>query len=102
MTASALRAPRGVSIGARVRARSVEAVVFSVAAVVALAHAFDDALLLPGAGVPLTRHGFALMIALVATVVAAVRFDSMRPGLRAVTAFTFGALATVNGGRHLK
>jgi uncharacterized protein len=100
MTASALRAPRAASIGARVRTRSVEAVVFSVAAVIALAHAFDDALLLPGAGVPVTRHGLALVFALAATVVAVVRFDSMRPGLRAVTAFTFGVLATVNGGRH--
>ena len=85
------------------RARShslTEAVVFSAAAVLALAHAFDDALLLPGAGVPLTRHALALAIAVVATVAAIVSFDSLRPGVRAATAFTFGVLATVNGGRH--
>jgi hypothetical protein len=82
------------------RARSTEAIVFSTAAVLALAHAFDDALLLPGAGVPLTRHALALAIAVVATVAAIVCFESMRPGTRAATAFTFGFLATVNGGRH--
>ena len=56
---------------------------FSAAAVLALAHAFDDALLLPGAGVPLTRHALALAIAVAATVAAIVSFDSMRPGARA-------------------
>ncbi len=73
---------------------------FSAAAVLALAHAFDDALLLPGPGVPLTRHAIALAIAVVATAAAIFKFDSLRPGLRAVTAFTFGVLAAVNGGRH--
>lgn len=82
------------------RTRSAEAVVFSVAAVLALAHAVDDALLLPGDGVPLFRHGLALAIALLATVGAIVRFDALRPGVRAATAFTFGVLATINGGRH--
>src|SRR3954471_2834136 len=84
----------------RVRTRSTEAFVFSAAAVLALAHAFDDALLLPGAGVPLARHAIALAIAVVATGAAIFKFDSMRPGLRAATAFTFGVLAAVNGGRH--
>lgn len=100
MTASAVTASRLASWRARVRNRSLEALVFSAAAVLALAHAFDDALLLPGAGVPLTRHALALAIALAATVAAIFSFDSMRPGARAVTAFTFGFLATVNGGRH--
>src|SRR3954452_16903638 len=81
------------------RTRSTEAVVFSGAAVLALAHAFDDALLLPGAGVPLTRHLLALAIALAATGDAIWRFGSMRPGARALTAFTFGVLAAINGGR---
>jgi uncharacterized protein len=89
-----LTAPR------RVRVRLTEAVVFSTAAVLALAHAFDDALLLPAGGVPLTRHGLALAIAVATTVAAIVSFRSMRPGARAVTAFTFGVLAMVNGGRH--
>ena len=82
------------------RLRSTEAIVFSAAAVLGLAHAFDDALLAPGAGVPLTTHALALAIALVSTVAAVVWFESMRPGARAATAFTFGFLATVNGGRH--
>ena len=53
---------------------------FSSAAVLALAHAFDDALLLPGPGVPLTRHAIALAIAVVATVAAdrQVRVDAAR------------------------
>src|SRR4051812_18652854 len=85
---------------ASLRSRSAEAVVFGSAAVLALAHAFDDALLLPGAGVPLTRHALALAIALVATGAAIFRFEAMRPGARALTAFTFGVLAAVNGGRH--
>src|SRR3954453_424230 len=84
----------------RVRTRSSEAFVFSAAAVLALAHAFDDALLLPGAGVPLTRHVLALAIAVVATVAAIVKFGSLRPGARAATAFTFGFLAAVTVGRH--
>jgi hypothetical protein len=80
--------------------RSKEAVVFGTAAVLALAHAFDDALLLPGGGVPVTRHGLALAIAVASTVAAILHFDSMRPGARSLTAFTFGLLAAVNGGRH--
>src|SRR4051794_41012573 len=100
MTATSVKASRLAAVRARVRSRSTEAVVFSTAAVLALAHAFDDALLLPGGGVPLTRHVLALAIALAATLAAVVRFDSMRPGARAVTAFTFGVLAAVNGGRH--
>jgi dienelactone hydrolase len=84
-----------------VRARTTEALVFRVAAVLALAHAFDDAFLLPGPGVPLTQHALAAAIALVATVAATATFSSLRPGIRAATAFTFGALALVNGGRHV-
>ncbi len=84
-----------------IRRRSAEAIVFSAAAVVALAHALDDAFLLPGGGVPLTQHALAAAIALVATVAAVVAFPSLRPGWRAAIAFTFGALALPNGGRHL-
>jgi len=75
--------------------------VFSGAAVLALAHALDDAFLLPGPGVPLTQHALAAAIALVATVAAVLAFARLRPGLRAATAFGFGVLATVNGGRHV-
>ncbi len=74
---------------------------FSGAVVLALAHAFDDAFLLNSGGVPLTQHALAAGIALVASVLAIVSFDSLRPGLRSATAFVFGALAAINGGRHL-
>jgi hypothetical protein len=79
---------------------SIEALVFSGAVVVALAHAFDDAFLHNTAGVPLTQHALAAALALAASVLAIVRFGSLRPGLRSAVAFTFGALATINGGRH--
>jgi hypothetical protein len=95
-----MTAPRRASLRPRLRTRSTEALVFGTAAVLALAHAFDDALLLPGAGVPLTRHGRALAIAVATTVAAIVGFEAMRPGARAATALTFGFLAAVNGGRH--
>lgn len=94
------RAPLLTRVASAIRARSAEALVFSVAAVVALLHGLDDAFLLPGGGVPLTRHALAASIALVASVLAVVRFPSLRPGVRAAVAFTFGVLAVVNGGRH--
>src|SRR4051812_1825272 len=105
MTASAVatplrRAPLLTRVARAIGARSAEALVFSVAAVVALLHALDDAFLLPGGGVPLTQHALAASIALVASVLAVVRFHSLRPGIRAAVAFTFGVLAAVNGGRH--
>ena len=98
MTASAVASPpRSASLLTRVagavRARSVETLVFSFAAALALVHAFDDAFLFPGGGVPVTQHALAFGIALVASVAAAVRFDSLRPGVRAAIAFTFGVLA---------
>jgi uncharacterized protein len=88
-------------IASRIRARSAEALVFSVAAAVALLHALDDAFLLPAPGVPLTQHALAAGIALASTVAAVVAFPSLRPGVRAAIAFTFGALALANGGRHV-
>jgi len=75
--------------------------VFGAAAVLALAHALDDAFLLPGADVAVGRHALAAGIALAATVAAVVCFERLRPGLRALVAFTFGVLATLNGGRHV-
>src|SRR5215210_8547548 len=105
MTASAVatplrRAPLLTRVVSAIRTRSAEARVFTVAAVVALLHALDDAFLLPDGGVPLTEHALAASIALVASVLAVVRFPSLRPGIRAAVAFTFGVLAAVNGGRH--
>src|SRR5829696_8804214 len=106
MTAfAAATRPRAGSLLPRIanalRTRSAEALVFTFAATAALVHALDDAFLLPGPGVPLTRHALAAGIALVATVAAVVSFPSRRPGARAAIAFTFGALALVNGGRHV-
>ena len=105
MTASTrARAPRTFPLLARlagaVRARSAEAFVFSAATAVALLHALDDAFLLPGPGVPLGQHALAAAIAVVASIAAIVAFPRLRPGLRSATAFTFGALASINGGRH--
>ena len=74
---------------------------FAAAVLVALLHAFDDAFLLPGGGVPLTQHALAFAIALAASVLAVWRFRSLRPGVQAALAFSFGALAMINGGRHL-
>jgi uncharacterized protein len=106
MTASAVATPlRSAALRTRiasaVRSRSAEARVFSLAAALALVHAFDDAFLLPGAGVGIGQHALAFGIALVATVAAVVTFPSLRPGVRAATAFTFGAVALPNGGRHV-
>jgi hypothetical protein len=100
MTITPMGSLRRMRVSRRLRDRSTELLVFGAAAVVALAHAFDDALLLPGDGVPVHRHGLALAIAVAATVAAIARFESLRPGWRAATSFTFGVLAAVNGGRH--
>src|SRR5215210_8102923 len=106
MTASAAATPPRAGsplprIATALRTRSAEARLFSFAATAALVHALDDAFLLPGPGVPVTRHALAAVVALVATVVAVVTFPSRRPGVRAAIAFTFGVLALINGGRHL-
>jgi dienelactone hydrolase len=84
----------------RSRSRTTEALVFSGAIVFALAHALDDAFLLNRAGVPLTQHALPAAIALAVSVLAVWVFQTLRPGLRSATAFVFGVLATINGGRH--
>ena len=105
MTASAVALPPRPAPLARirgaVRSRSREALVFSVAAVFAVVHALDDAFLLPGADVGVGQHALAAAIAVLSSVVAVVAFPSLRPGVRAAIAFTFGVLASVNGGRHV-
>jgi hypothetical protein len=83
VTASAVATPLGrtpllTRVANAIRARSAESLVFSVAAVVALLHALDDAFLLPGGGVALTQHALAATIALVASVLALLRFPSLR------------------------
>ena len=83
------------------RARSREALVFSVAVALALVHALDDAFVHRGAGLPLGQHALAGMIAIVAAVAGVVGFPSLRPGLRAALAFAFGGLALTNGMLHV-
>src|SRR3954454_5065898 len=98
--ATRLRRPALLTrVASAVRASSAEALVFSVAAVVALLHALDDAFLLPGGGVPLTQHALAASIALVASVLAVVRFPSLRPCIRAAATVAFGVLVTRTGDR---
>src|SRR5215211_4752141 len=100
MTASAVVTPPRpasllTSIGGWIRRRSGEALVFAAATGLALVHALDDAFL---AG--LGPHTLAGVVALVASVAAVVAFPSLRPGVRAAIAFSFGVLAMTNGGRH--
>ena len=85
---------------ARLRPRTVVASLFTLSVVIALVHALDDAFLLPAPGVPITQHALAAGIAVVASALAIWRFPTMRPGLQSATAFVFGALAAINGGRH--
>ena len=83
------------------RPRSGEALVFSVATVVALAHGLDDAFVHRGPGLGLGQHALAGLIALVAGIAGLLAFPSLRPGLRAALAFAFGGLALVNGMTHV-
>jgi hypothetical protein len=83
------------------RYRTGEPLVFGFATLLVLVHALDDAFLHPGAGLGLGQHARAGTIALAASIGALLAFPSLRPGLRAALAFTFGGLAIVNGTLHL-
>jgi uncharacterized protein len=83
------------------RFRSAEALVFTVATALALIHALDDAFVHRGPGLGLGQHALAGTIALAAGVTAVLVFPSLRPGLRAALAFSFGGLALVNGLLHV-
>ena len=83
------------------RYRTGEPLVFAVATLLVLVHALDDAFVHPGAGLGLGQHALAGAIALVASIAGLLAFPSLRPGLRAALAFTFGVLAIVNGTLHL-
>ena len=63
----------------------------------ALVHALDDAFVHRGPGLGLGQHALAGLIAIVAGVAGVLAFPSLRPGLRAALAFSFGGLALVNG-----
>ena len=92
-----LPAPRRL----RRAALSGEALVFSAATVVALLHAFDDAFLHRQPGLGIGQHALAAAIAAVGALAAILAFPSLRSGLRAGLALTFGSLAIVNGFQHL-
>ena len=81
--------------------RSGEAAVFTAAVALALVHAFDDAFVHRGPGLGLGQHALAGLIAVAAGVAGIVAFPSLRPGLRAALAFSYGALALVNGTLHM-
>ena len=78
-----------------------ETVAFTAATAVALAHALDDAFVHRGAGLGIGQHALAGLIAVAAAAAGMLAFPRLRPGLRAALAFSFGALAIVNGTLHL-
>ena len=80
---------------------SRESLVFGGATLLVLVHALDDAFVHRGAGLGLGQHAFAGLIAVVLSVAGVLAFPSLRPGLRAALAFSFGVLAIVNGTLHL-
>ena len=83
------------------RYRTGEPLVFALATLLVLVHALDDAFVHRGAGLGLGQHALAGAIALVASIAGLLAFPSLRPGLRAALAFSFGGLAIVNGTLHL-
>jgi uncharacterized protein len=83
------------------RRRSGEALVFTGALALALVHALDDAFVHRGPGLGLGQHALAGLIAVAASVAGVLAFPSLRPGLRAAIAFSFGGLAIVNGALHV-
>jgi uncharacterized protein len=83
------------------RLRSGEALVFAAATALALVHALDDAFVHRGPGLGLGQHALAGAIAIAAGIGGVLAFPSLRPGLRAALAFSFGGLAIVNGMLHV-
>jgi len=83
------------------RSRTRDALIFTVAVLVAVVHALDDAFLHRQAGVDLGQHALAGLIAVLAAAAAIVAFPRLRPGLRATLALTFGVPALVNGAMHV-
>ena len=93
MTATATLRRSRPSLAASLKRAPGEALVFAGATILALIHAFDDALVSRQPGVPSDRHALALSIALFLGVAAIAGFTRLRPGLRAGLAFAFGGLA---------
>lgn len=84
------------------RRRTVEVLVFSVATVLILVHALDDAFFHRQPGVGVSQHAPAAAVSLIAGVAAIYVFPVLRPALRSALAFLFGTLATVNGLLHVR
>jgi uncharacterized protein len=84
------------------RHRSGEGLVFSLATLLILVHALDDALVHRQPGVGIGQHALAVAVTLGAAMAGAIAFPFLRPGLRAWGAFGFGALALVNGALHVR
>jgi hypothetical protein len=78
-----------------------EPAVFTAGVALALVHALDDAFVHRGPGLGLGQHALAGTIALAAAIAGVLAFPSLRPGLRAALAFSFGGLAVVNGTLHV-
>ena len=76
--------------------------VFTVATVVLLVHALDDALVHRQPGLGLGQHALAALVALVAGGAAIAAFPSLRPGLRAGAAGLLGVFGLVNGAMHVQ
>ena len=76
--------------------------VFTVATVVLLAHALDDALVNRQPGIGAGQHAVAALVALVAGGAAIAAFPSLRPGLRAAAAGLLGVFGLVNGLMHVQ
>ena len=76
--------------------------VFTVATVVLLVHALDDALVNRQPGLGLGQHALAALVALVAGGAAIAAFPSLRPGLRAAAAGVLGVFGLVNGLMHVQ
>jgi len=76
--------------------------VFTVATVVLLVHALDDALVHRQPGLGAGQHAVAALVALVAGGAAIAVFPSLRPGLRAATAGVLGVFGLVNGAMHVQ
>ena len=84
------------------RRGSREALAFSAATLVLLAHALDDAFLHRQPGLGLGQHAVAALVALVACLGAIAAYPKLRPGVRAAVAALLGIFGVVNGALHVK
>jgi hypothetical protein len=98
MSTTALRPAPRKALALRV----TETTVFTAAAAVAALHGLDDAFLHRQPGVGLGQHALAAAITVAGAAGAIAPFPRVRPSLRALLAFVFAVLATVNGAMHVQ